>query len=72
MVKEWFASMGKAWYTVGPLLIHSLNMNSRLIQAKSESDILVEAFLDRIQKEFGNKSLLYVSEYLTRVLHSGN
>ncbi|KAF8830639.1 hypothetical protein HHX47_DHR2001054 [Lentinula edodes] len=59
VVKEWFASMSKAWYTVGPLLIHPPNMTLRLIQAKSESDILVEAFLDRIQKEFGNKSLLY-------------
>ncbi|KAJ3856268.1 hypothetical protein EV368DRAFT_78865 [Lentinula lateritia] len=62
VVKEWFASMGKAWYTVGPLMIHSPNMNSRLIQAKSESDISVEAFLDRIQNEFGSKSLLYLTK----------
>ncbi|GAW03549.1 glycosyltransferase family 1 protein [Lentinula edodes] len=61
VVKEWFASMNKAWYTVGPLSIHSPTVNLKPLQTKSETDILVEAFLNRIQKEFGAKSLLYMS-----------
>ncbi|KAJ3758933.1 hypothetical protein EV360DRAFT_42892 [Lentinula raphanica] len=60
--KEWFASMGKAWYTVGPLSIFAPSVKSLEPAAPvSETDIRVKAFLDRIEEEFGDKSLLYIS-----------
>ncbi|KAJ3726575.1 hypothetical protein C8R42DRAFT_657047 [Lentinula raphanica] len=60
--KEWFASMGKAWYTVGPLSIFAPSVKSLEPPAPvSETDISVKAFLDRIDEEFGDKSLLYIS-----------
>ncbi|KAF9052531.1 hypothetical protein BDP27DRAFT_1304456 [Rhodocollybia butyracea] len=53
-VKEWFTSMNKLWYTVGPLL-----MEDKPVQ--TDSDALVELFLNRIHQEFGSRSLLYIS-----------
>lgn len=53
-VKEWFSSMKKPWYNVGPLSI-----NANAVQV-TEEDTLISTFLNRIQGEFGPKSLLYV------------
>ncbi|KAE9403762.1 UDP-Glycosyltransferase/glycogen phosphorylase, partial [Gymnopus androsaceus JB14] len=54
-VKEWFSSMKKPWYNVGPLSI-----NANAVQV-TEEDTLISTFLNRIQGEFGPKSLLYIS-----------
>ncbi|KAF9073099.1 hypothetical protein BDP27DRAFT_1289599 [Rhodocollybia butyracea] len=55
--EEWYTSMNKVWYTIGPL-----SMEAKPPQTSaSESDPVVEAFLNRIHKEFGSKSLLYIS-----------
>ncbi|KIK52850.1 glycosyltransferase family 1 protein [Collybiopsis luxurians FD-317 M1] len=58
-VKEWFASRSKTWYSIGPLSIEGPEEQAALI--KTEADAPVEEFLNRIQSEFGSKSLIYIS-----------
>ncbi|KAE9404995.1 UDP-Glycosyltransferase/glycogen phosphorylase [Gymnopus androsaceus JB14] len=57
--KEWYASMNKEWYTVGPLSVQVFE--SKVVRATDGMNALVETFLNRIQAEFGNKSLIYIS-----------
>ncbi|KAJ3782241.1 hypothetical protein GGU10DRAFT_389982 [Lentinula aff. detonsa] len=62
VAKEWFSSMGKTWHTVGPLSIHVPGVKtSKSSQTTDQTDVLVEAFLNRMQREFGDQSLLYMS-----------
>ncbi|KIK61796.1 glycosyltransferase family 1 protein [Collybiopsis luxurians FD-317 M1] len=56
-VKKWFTSMGKTWYDVGPLSVDKAEVKD----VKSDSDKEVVKFLDRVQEEFGEKSLVYIS-----------
>ncbi|KAJ3980904.1 hypothetical protein F5890DRAFT_1557274 [Lentinula detonsa] len=56
-LKEWYNSMNKTCYSVGPLSIHG----SKPIQSANETDTLVKNFLNRIQGEFGSKSMIYIS-----------
>ncbi|KIK52859.1 glycosyltransferase family 1 protein [Collybiopsis luxurians FD-317 M1] len=58
VAKEWTESMGKAWYTVGPL---SLPDSLPPTQAHDEQELLVISFLNRMQDEFGERSVLFIS-----------
>ncbi|KIK61794.1 glycosyltransferase family 1 protein [Collybiopsis luxurians FD-317 M1] len=49
--------MGKTWYDIGPLSIDKVDAKN----VKSDSDKEVVKFLDRVQEEFGEKSLVYIS-----------
>ncbi|KAH7878442.1 uncharacterized protein C8R40DRAFT_1167180 [Lentinula edodes] len=61
-LKAWYTSMSKDCYAVGPLSIHDTgNQSSKSVQTENDTNVLVNVFLDRIQEEFGDKSLIYVS-----------
>ncbi|KAE9403761.1 UDP-Glycosyltransferase/glycogen phosphorylase [Gymnopus androsaceus JB14] len=57
--KEWFSSMKKPWYNVGPLSIDGPKANAA--GAELQGETFVVSFLNRIQSEFGPNSLLYMS-----------
>jgi hypothetical protein len=50
--QAWFNSMGKSLYTVGPLCLPP--KQARVAQPE------VGTFLERMQQEFGSKSVIYV------------
>lgn len=60
VAKEWFSSMEKPWYNVGPL-----SLDIPVVKAGNDpfagENGLIGTFLNRIQNEFGHKALLYVS-----------
>ncbi|KIK52853.1 glycosyltransferase family 1 protein [Collybiopsis luxurians FD-317 M1] len=56
--KNWMESMGKQWYTVGPL---SLPDSLPPTKAFDEKELLVISFLNRMQSEFGDQSVLFIS-----------
>ncbi|KAE9403747.1 UDP-Glycosyltransferase/glycogen phosphorylase [Gymnopus androsaceus JB14] len=58
-VKEWFISLKKLWYNVGPLSIDGPKANTAGAELQGETPVL--SFLNRIQSEFGPNSLLYMS-----------
>ncbi|KAJ4473111.1 hypothetical protein J3R30DRAFT_764566 [Lentinula aciculospora] len=61
-VKQWYTSMNKACYSVGPLSIHVPRVEgSKPVHTENETDDLVNVFLNRIQKDFGDQSLIYMS-----------
>ncbi|KAE9394857.1 hypothetical protein BT96DRAFT_827135, partial [Gymnopus androsaceus JB14] len=55
-VAKWYDSMGKAFYNIGPLALDKAKKS-----AKSDTDKQVVEFLDRVQQDFGKKSLIYIS-----------
>ena len=57
-VKEWFISLKKLWYNVGPLSIDGPKANAAGAELQGETPVL--SFLNRIHSEFGPNSLLYV------------
>ncbi|KAF5368682.1 hypothetical protein D9757_010223 [Collybiopsis confluens] len=59
-VKQWFSSMNKSWYSIGPLSLDDLEGKSASTRG-SEADAPVEEFLNRIENEFGPRSLIYIS-----------
>ncbi|KAJ3826865.1 hypothetical protein F5880DRAFT_1627352 [Lentinula raphanica] len=61
-VKGWYTSMNKACYSVGPLFIHDpQKRGTSPIQIENETDAVVKNFLDRIEGEFGENSMIYMS-----------
>ncbi|KAJ3726693.1 hypothetical protein C8R42DRAFT_717551 [Lentinula raphanica] len=61
-VKEWYTSMNKTCYSVGPLSIHDpKGQGSNPVQIENETDAAVKNFLDQIEGEFGQNSLIYMS-----------
>ncbi|KIK52855.1 glycosyltransferase family 1 protein [Collybiopsis luxurians FD-317 M1] len=56
--KEWMESMGKYWYTVGPLSLPDLLPPTK---AHDETEFSVISFLNRMQSEFGKGSVLFIS-----------
>ncbi|KAH7878440.1 UDP-Glycosyltransferase/glycogen phosphorylase [Lentinula edodes] len=56
--KEWLNSIGKAWYSVGPL---SLSESMPITQAHDEKELQVISFLDRMQSAFGARSVFFIS-----------
>ncbi|KAF5368679.1 hypothetical protein D9757_010227 [Collybiopsis confluens] len=58
VAKEWMKSMGKEWYTIGPL---SLPDSVPPTQAHDKKELSVINFLNEMQSKFGNKSVLFIS-----------
>ncbi|KAE9394729.1 UDP-Glycosyltransferase/glycogen phosphorylase [Gymnopus androsaceus JB14] len=56
--KKWYESLGKVWYNVGPLSMHGPSAKESI---KTDTDKQVVEFLDQVQNEFGEKSLVYIS-----------
>jgi GH25 family lysozyme M1 (1,4-beta-N-acetylmuramidase) len=70
-VKEWFGSIGKVVYPVGPLSLPESESDSLSKNGKSDSESHpVIEFLDRMQKKYGEKSVIYVSSMFFRLLYT--
>ncbi|KAJ3784842.1 hypothetical protein GGU10DRAFT_399990 [Lentinula aff. detonsa] len=64
-VHKWYASIGKEWFSLGSLTknIETSSTKNR-VTANSDTNKQVIEFLNRMQENFGGKSLIYVSEIL--------
>ncbi|KAF5368668.1 hypothetical protein D9757_010229 [Collybiopsis confluens] len=56
--KEWATSIGQAWYAIGPL---SLPDSFPSTQAHDDKERSVLSFLNKMQCEFGDRSVLFIS-----------
>jgi hypothetical protein len=63
-VKEWFGSVGKVVYPVGPLSLPQSENGSLSKNGKSDSQSRpVVEFLDRMQRRYGERSVIYVRSF---------
>ncbi|ESK90158.1 hydroquinone glucosyltransferase [Moniliophthora roreri MCA 2997] len=54
-LKQHFKSIGKEWFSLGPI------SGTPALQSSSDHDAEILSFLDRMEKQFGVKSVIYVS-----------
>ncbi|KAI3616806.1 glycosyltransferase family 1 protein [Moniliophthora roreri] len=54
-MRQYFKSMGKEWINIGPI------SGTPHLPPSSDKDVEVLSFLDRMEKTFGSKSVVYIS-----------
>lgn len=60
-IRDWFSSMSRKTYTIGPLLPDPQENTSNGEMAQASDATEVESFLEKVHKSHGENSLIYIS-----------